>query len=280
MSTTHEQREALKAKRNALPDFERHLLSLTETKGIIEAIKYYTQKKGGTTEEARNFIAPLAKEYGVSTSIPKGCYVVLLIIGLSALMYFGSNNKNESSRNEDMTSSKTLLDAGTSDTYKAPPKDYQKDIDFKLYVLDTSMDRATLRNTKVDILAEVDLFESTAALINSTPDTVSGGTKTKLEKLKAQLMKIQIADFPVLRAHYAKWAGQQVWENNMDVECNGPNVTFISGIFANRANIKKMQEGIVDILARLRFKRANYKWVKHEEEYTYFTIDSKSDKAL
>ena len=74
------------------------------------------------------------------------------------------------------------------------------------------------------------------------------------------------------RELYVKKLKNELWEHNVEVEVSGKTITFIGGMFANNANIKKFQESAASTLTILGFKQVRYKWIKHADEYQYFDL--------
>ena len=104
-----------------------------------------------------------------------------------------------------------------------------------------------------------------------------------LKGFKKKLVSLQNAEFPKLRKAYGKIAKEDLWVHNIVVLVKGNRSTtieFVGGYFANNNNIKETQDALSDILNGLRFKRANYKWYKYDEEYTYYTFQILSDSEL
>ena len=76
------------------------------------------------------------------------------------------------------------------------------------------------------------------------------------------------------RDKYIEKLKNALWEENIDVVTSrdGKTITFIGGLFANRKNIKEWQNNIGQNLKILGFKRVEYKWIKHDPEYTYYDL--------
>lgn len=67
----------------------------------------------------------------------------------------------------------------------------------------------------------------------------------------------------------------KLWEENIAVEVSGKGNTilwFTAGRFANNKRIKEFQEAISSEVRTFGFKRTCYKWIKHDEEYTYYDL--------
>jgi len=54
----------------------------------------------------------------------------------------------------------------------------------------------------------------------------------------------------------------------------------VGAIYANNKNKKDSYNLVSEMLKALRFDRANFKWYKYDNDYTYFEIDSLSDDKV
>ena len=69
----------------------------------------------------------------------------------------------------------------------------------------------------------------------------------------------------------------------MDVKVfgSGNSTIELSGaVFATNKNIKDTQTAIQDMLKKLRFDKANYKWFNGADEYNYYAIESSKDNEI
>lgn len=101
-----------------------------------------------------------------------------------------------------------------------------------------------------------------------------------VKKVEHKLIAHKIKRFGSMRKTFANDLREALWRENIDVKVSGKNnstITFISGKFASNANKEDFQKLVSDELHKLRFKRAEYKWYKYDDEYTYYTINSKND---
>lgn len=103
---------------------------------------------------------------------------------------------------------------------------------------------------------------------------------SKAKQLRKLLEKKQKEIFPRLRKEYARIIDNKMWEHDIDVTSTGTSITFIGGIFAANKNKSEFHSTVQDVLSLLRFKRANYKWYKYDDEYTYYSIPSPADTDL
>ncbi|MFI5264708.1 MAG: hypothetical protein ACHQM6_09355, partial [Candidatus Kapaibacterium sp.] len=69
----------------------------------------------------------------------------------------------------------------------------------------------------------------------------------------------------------------------MKIICSGSGnttVTFIHSDFADNKEKAEFQSHVKNVFVALRFKKTIYKWIEHDDEYTYYTIDSPEDGDL
>lgn len=87
---------------------------------------------------------------------------------------------------------------------------------------------------------------------------------------------------PMMRDKYGPYLRKLLWEHDVTAKTVGAGFTtvaFTGGTFAANRNIKKFQENSVEKLMHLRFKRAEYRWTKYDDEYTYYTMTPPDDSA-
>jgi len=98
-----------------------------------------------------------------------------------------------------------------------------------------------------------------------------------------QQIKFQTTHYPRMRDAFGPVMRKKLWEHNMEVKTVGKGfrrVIFTAAAFANNARIKQFHEGIGVMLSDYRFKRVDYKWIKHAHEWTYFDLQTKPDNKL
>jgi hypothetical protein len=137
--------------------------------------------------------------------------------------------------------------------------------------------------SKYDKEVTIGFFENWGEIIREAENNKIDSIKKMGRELKEIVVKIQKEELPMLRYLYAKNLKEKLWENNIDVKEFGKNSTtleFIGGFFANNKNKKDFQNEIRDIVHKLRFKQVNYKWIEFDEEYTYYTMNTKNDEEL
>lgn len=77
---------------------------------------------------------------------------------------------------------------------------------------------------------------------------------------------------PQYRKYYVKTTGQILWKHDIKVKSSGRTIWFIGAVFARNANILEFQQDQADNLRTLGFKKACYKWVDADVEYTYYNL--------
>ena len=77
---------------------------------------------------------------------------------------------------------------------------------------------------------------------------------------------------PQYRKYYVKTASQILWKHDMKVKSSGTTIWFIGAVFARNANIQEFHDDQASKLRTLGFKRACYKWVDANVEYTYYDL--------
>ena len=120
-------------------------------------------------------------------------------------------------------------------------------------------------------------------------DVIEGERSTSTEnnrlalELRKKLVAKQVSEYPKIRQAYAEIARKALWQEDIDVTLSGPNdttLTLVGAVFASNKGIASLQVNLEKVLEELRFKRVNYKWIKHEEDYQYFDVNSVSDSEL
>jgi hypothetical protein len=96
--------------------------------------------------------------------------------------------------------------------------------------------------------------------------------------LETALKAHQKLALPQMRKAYVKKFANTLWEHNIEVIYSKKEITFVGGRYANNGNIKNDYEVIAKMLQDLRFSKANYKWYKYDDEYTYYDIKAGQDE--
>jgi hypothetical protein len=101
--------------------------------------------------------------------------------------------------------------------------------------------------------------------------------------LGSSIKQSQIKNYPKVRKAYASWAKNKLWEENIEVQLGGKSneiLTFTAGMFSSNKEIKVAEEMLHEMFHLLRFKQVRYKWYRGDDEFTYYTIDSKKDSEI
>lgn len=122
---------------------------------------------------------------------------------------------------------------------------------------------------------------------SSLTKTARNNTDANIKKLgkdlETKLVQLQVKEFPKMRADYGKLSGKTLWESDVEVTISGSGnsvIEFSGGVFAANKNIKDAQNAIQDMLKKLRFDKANYKWYSGADQYDYYTIESSKDSEI
>jgi hypothetical protein len=208
------------------------------------------------------------------------CYLkpVLIVVILLSIWVVGKySEKSDDTKNEALSQS-----GNTSGPEIEKPVDSIAIIFDIKSSLEKSIDAissgaATDYTTKDGIMLRIIEYADAASNLKLHTGMSDTGVVRLIKSLEKKLVSAQKRDFPIFRKNYIKWANNEGWENDMKVTGNGMTINFIWGGFATNKNIKEFQEGIQDLLNRLRFKRATYRWYEGSDEYTYYDISSKGD---
>jgi hypothetical protein len=122
-----------------------------------------------------------------------------------------------------------------------------------------------------------------SGLTNQAKNNGDANIKKLGKDLEAKLIQFQIKEFPKMRADYGKLVGKTLWEHDVDVTVFGSGnntIEFTGGVFAANKNIKDAQTALQDMLKKLRFDKANYRWYSGADEYDYYDIKSSKDTEI
>lgn len=133
------------------------------------------------------------------------------------------------------------------------------------------------------INTELLLITFWSSLTNKAKNSSDDKIKKLGKDLETKLIQLQVNEFPKMRSDYGKLAGKTLWENDVDVTVSGGSsnvIEFSGAIFAANKNIKDAQTAIQDMLKKLRFDKANYKWFSGADKYSYYSIESSKDNEI
>lgn len=132
-------------------------------------------------------------------------------------------------------------------------------------------------------LGQLNAFVFAAGLIQDADKSPDQEIVRMGKQLRKKIMAQQRKELPKLRQAYAKALHNIVISDN--VECwlsndNTAQINFFSPSFKDRQKSKNFQDGILEELQHLRFKRANYFWRKGQTDYAYYHVNSPDDSEL
>ncbi|WP_417264540.1 hypothetical protein [Celeribacter sp.] len=107
--------------------------------------------------------------------------------------------------------------------------------------------------------------------------------RAKREQFRRLLVEKQVQLLPALRDAYGPAMRQQLWEADGSARTIGAGyrtVEFVSAAFARNANIKQIHTDIRENLMMLRFTRAQYKWIKHASDFSYYDMEVPKDSDI
>lgn len=118
----------------------------------------------------------------------------------------------------------------------------------------------------------------------SEVDTVKDVDVVRLKgNLKNSIIKQQLKVFPILRKKYAELLHSIYWQTDIEVEVGGnknTELTFIGGHFASNMNKQDFIDQQHKQFEQMRFKKIILKWIKHDDESTYYKLDVPSDATI
>jgi len=123
-----------------------------------------------------------------------------------------------------------------------------------------------------------DLGKKRRSLVNlrDLVDVYRSDSKTLANKFD----HLQLRLFPYFRKRMAALYNEAVWIEDGVVKARGRNneiLRLIAADFAANRNIKEVHDAILNNLKTFRFKRVEFLWYEHDDEYTYYKIDSPKD---
>ena len=172
--------------------------------------------------------------------------------------------KRAEARKTDIEKYVDMMDREMADLKKFNVSEYTSDVD-------TINSAVVLQNLWVMLYEEGKQYRDDPAV------------KAKHDAYRRQIVSTQKRMLPALRDAYGPAMRKLLWEADGSARTIGAGyktVEFVAASFARNANIKETHTEIRDMLVRLRFTRAQYKWFKQASEYSYYTMDAPSDQEL
>lgn len=136
------------------------------------------------------------------------------------------------------------------------------------------------RNKPIDFLNLAEFYNSTAMEYYLTDTCKDKQTLRLRAKWKQRIISDQVKNFPLLRKGYTKFLHDVYWSNDIEVKSSGSTLTFIGRNFAANSNKQELMDAIHEQVMTLRFKRVEYKWVRDDDDYTFYKISSPLDNIL
>lgn len=169
--------------------------------------------------------------------------------------------------------------------YKNPPKSIEDVVANKIIDnMATNIADLEALNMDKDLRYEgisryLETINNAAVLCRDNKDNENARVKEQLNRLRSKLKSTQIAVFPRLRKLFANESKERLWEENITVTHSGRSIFFTGYMYASNKNIKASYEAISDLLYKLRFSKANFRW-SESDGYTYYTINSPADAVI
>lgn len=216
---------------------------------------------------------------------PKKKKVSLGLVIVGVVVFFGVvgsllPSTAEPSREADSKKEETVL-SETPSPAPEPEIDIKQNLKEEIESLSSkSFDGSGYRGTVESIQLELALFQSYAQMINDAQNSTDIEAIELSQKLKEKVQKVQIAEFPKMRKAYGEIVHDKLWAENIETAVLGKGnrtIQFTGGALANNKNKQAVQDALREMLGLLRFKRANYKWYKYDDEYTYYTMSTADD---
>ncbi len=130
------------------------------------------------------------------------------------------------------------------------------------------------------------LFSALAEAINKARQSAGALSREDVayvKRIEGRLIALQQRTLPGLRKAFAAKSARLLWESDLYVTAGGDAntlITFSGGMFAANANIQAFQDGLDEIVTKLRFKQTRFKWFKGADEYTYYKLATPADGKI
>lgn len=134
------------------------------------------------------------------------------------------------------------------------------------------------------IMLAVELFAEASRTIESVQNAPLSDDMRKLAtQLQSLLISKQKVALPILRDAYGPALRKALWEEDGSAKTFGAGfrtIDIVHPAFAANRNIKSFHRDTATVLAKLRFTRVNYKWIKNPTEFSYFSLEPPKDSEL
>jgi hypothetical protein len=139
----------------------------------------------------------------------------------------------------------------------------------------------SLTGSKEQIIAALNRIDGWASFIDKgTAFRLTPQQEAQRTDMRRRLSALQVQAFPVLRDAYGPLMRQVLWEHDAKMRTFGPGfrtVEVISAHFAANRNIQQIHNTVEAAFTRMRFTRAQYKWLDANVEYSYYSLASPAD---
>lgn len=209
----------------------------------------------------------------------KRLYVILAWLGLSVFFAFLFNVTGVTESIERSERADSIKQANINKTA------FQKRNIEKIIADSTDLSQGVFSTNTVETMNVEELGSSLQHLASyaniPTNDSLSELYKTNKQYSSAvdycikRASEIKNNNLPSMRKRYTDILKDKLWEDDIDVQISGKNstiLTLVGAVFAANKNKKEMQEAIGPVVTQLGFKQIRYKWIQHDDEYTYYDI--------
>lgn len=127
------------------------------------------------------------------------------------------------------------------------------------------------------------LFDQWASVLTAASSVTGTEAVKQRDELIKEVKKIQADAFPQLRKAFGVLMAKKVLIEDMEVSTSGAKheqISLVSVTFAANRNIAETQTSIEDILTKLRFKRAEYRWTRNANDWKFLDLETKQDQDI
>jgi len=161
--------------------------------------------------------------------------------------------------------------------------DLKEQLEREIASFNKTFDNSGYRGSAQLLQLELVVFAVWAKLIKESETSNNNAVKANGERLERKVKSLQAKEFPKLREAYADIAQELFLDADVDVRISGKtkSTLHLTGYdFINDVTIKKVQRDLDETLTQFRFKRINYKWSQHSDEYKYYDMDTPKDSEV
>lgn len=216
----------------------------------------------------------------------------LLVLIALPLMFACNGNQNASVETLEASDEEVCVDTSLVDVEEAEPVTLKIGPNYETWVetqyANAEYDYKSITNGKRfaitdgvtlidDMISNIhtleDIIDDNGYQISKFPDFYKTPKMANLLNRNHKAAKNELQKrLPQYRKYYVKTASQILWKHDMKVKSSGTTIWFIGAVFARNANIQEFHEDQANKLRTLGFKRACYKWVDANVEYTYYDL--------